>query len=129
MEDNIYIRLDVDNAGDKIELSLLKSNYKKAQDFHDHIQNNINFILEKIKFNHSTTILMKGCDDILFSIEKKNYDLNFLRKLKDEFKSKSGFSLSMGVGFSVNEAMLNLRIAKISGKDKIVETAINIDKL
>ena len=49
MSKTVYIRLDVDNAGDSIELALLKDNYKKAQNIHNLIQENINFISEKIK--------------------------------------------------------------------------------
>ena len=118
---SIYIRLDVDNAGDSIELALLKSDYEKAQNIHNKIQENINSILATIQEHNSNTVLMKGCDDILYSIEKNEYDFKFLEKIKDKFKLKSGFSLSIGVGFSIAECMLNLRIAKVSGKDKIVE--------
>jgi len=122
MNRKVYIRIDVDNAGDEIELALMNSDYKKAQSVHYKIQENINLVLNKIKVNDSIVILMTGCDDILFSIEKKDYELQFLEKLKKDFLSNSGFSLSIGVGNSIKECMLNLRIAKISGKDKIIES-------
>jgi len=121
MNNKLYVRLDVDNAGDSIELALLKSDYKEAQNVHDKIQNSINSILKKIQNINSTKILMKGCDDILFSIEKDIYDLNLLKELKNDFKLESGFTLSIGVSYNITECMLSLRVAKISGKDKIVE--------
>ncbi|MGQ3677976.1 mCpol domain-containing protein [Tenacibaculum discolor] len=121
MNNKLYVRLDVDNAGDSIELALLKSDYKEAQNVHDKIQNSINSIFKKIKNINSTKILMKGCDDILFSIEKDSYDLNLLKELKNDFKLESGFTLSIGVASNITECMLSLRVAKISGKDKIVE--------
>ena len=37
MNNKLYVRLDVDNAGDSIELALLKSDYKVAQNVHDKI--------------------------------------------------------------------------------------------
>ena len=80
MTNKLYIRLDVDNAGDNIELALLKSNYNEAQNVHDNIQKNIIILLNKIKDINTTTILMKGCDDILFSIDKNNYELELLEK-------------------------------------------------
>jgi len=125
MLNQVYIRLDVDNIGDSIELALLKSDYIKAQELHDIIQENINSILENIQSKNSVTVLMKGCDDILFSIEKNHYDLNFLEKLRSEFKSKSGFSISIGVGCSLVKCMANLKIAKLSGKDRIVENHLS----
>lgn len=120
MTEKIYIRLDVDNAGDSIELALLKSDYEKAQNLHDKIQRNVNVLLKYIQKKDSVKVLMMGCDDILFSINRNNYDLKFLEKLKSEFKLKSGFSLSIGVGVSLAECIMNLKIAKLSGKDRIV---------
>jgi hypothetical protein len=121
MDSNIYIRLDVDNVGDSIELALLKSDYGKAQSVHNKIQENINSILVTIQRHTSCVVLMKGCDDILYSIDKNEYNFKFLEKIKEEFRLKSGFSLSIGVGFTIAECMLNLRIAKVSGKDIIIE--------
>lgn len=121
MSKTVYIRLDVDNVGDSIELALLKSDYNEAQDIHNLIQKNINFIIEKIESRNFATVLMKGCDDILISTHLNDYDLSFWEELKIEFKLKSGFTLSIGVGYSITECMLNLRIAKVSGKDKIID--------
>ena len=125
MYNHLYIRLDVDNIGDGIELALLKSDYIKAQELHDIIQENIKSILEKIQSKNSATVLMKGCDDILFSIEKNYYDLNFLENLRSEFKLNSGFSISIGVGCTLAKCMANLKIAKLSGKDRIVENHLS----
>tara|TARA_R110000764_G_scaffold195666_1_gene280850 strand:- start:547 stop:924 length:378 start_codon:yes stop_codon:yes gene_type:complete len=121
MAEKIYVRLDVDNAGDGIELALLKSDYENAQNLHDKIQINVNLALKYIQKKDSVTVLMKGCDDILFSIDRNNYDLKFLEKLSREFKLRSGISLSIGVGTSLVECIMNLKVAKLSGKDKIVE--------
>lgn len=123
MVNKLYIRLDVDNAGDSIELALLKADYRKAQNTHHKIQEGIDLILDLISSLDSTTLLMRGCDDILFSIEKDNYDLNYLKKIKSKFKATTGFSLSIGVGSSIPECMLNLRVAKVSGKDIVIENS------
>ncbi|WP_339880795.1 mCpol domain-containing protein [uncultured Algoriphagus sp.] len=120
MCEKIYIRLDVDNAGDRIELALLNSDYKEAQYLHNLIQYNINLIFEELELDNSIAVLMKGCDDILFSMDISYFDEGFLKKLNEQFKEKSGLSLSIGFGFTINECMLNLRIAKVSGKNKIV---------
>jgi len=120
MEEQIFIRLDVDNVGDSIELSLLNGNFNDAQLIHNKVQENISKISLEIESLQSAIILMKGSDDILFSINKSNYKIEFLENLKNDFKTDSNFTLSIGVGQSIKESMFNLRIAKMSGKDKIV---------
>lgn len=120
MDNRIFIRLDADNIGDNIELNLLNSDYKKAQDIHNKIQTSMNHILEYIGTLESVIILMRGCDDILFSIEHSNYSLSILENIKSSFLNLSGFTLSIGAGKSLNESILNLRLAKLSGKNKII---------
>lgn len=121
MSNKKYIRLDADNVGDSIELSLMNEDIKKSQETHFKIQESINSILEKLKTHSGTSILMRGCDDILLSINEKDFDVNFIEKIKREFKIESGFSLSIGIGNSIPIALQNLRIAKLSGKNKIVD--------
>ena len=120
MIEKVFIRIDVDRVGDSIELALLKLDYEKAQAIHDGVQNSIDKILEKIKLNKCASVLMKGCDDILFSFSKNDFESSFLKNLKNDFEKDSDFTLSVGIGASLGEALLNLRIAKVSGKNKIV---------
>lgn len=120
MDKKKYIRLDADNIGDSIELYLLKEDVKNSQEIHFKVQNSIALILDKIKESKNTLILMRGCDDILFSVNEDEFDLNFLEKIRKEFKANSGFTLSIGIGDSILQAMQNLRVAKISGKNKII---------
>lgn len=117
-----YIRLDADNVGDSIELFLLNEDVKKSQETHFRVQDGINSILKKLKDTKEISILMTGCDDVLFSIDEKKYDIEFLEEIREEFERESGFSLSIGTGNSILIALQNLRIAKLSGKNKIVES-------
>ncbi|WP_420572261.1 mCpol domain-containing protein [Kordia sp.] len=122
MEENIYIRLDADNIGDNIELSLLKNDYITAQKIHNKVQTNINNILNVLKSKNDIEILLIGCDDILFSINTSNYDFNFIKNIAKNFEKNSGFTLSIGIGNTVSSALKNLRIAKLSGKNNIIIT-------
>lgn len=125
MNKKIYIRFDVDNVGESIELNLLNNEYKKAQDIHDRIQINLNNILEQIRKFPSLALIMKGCDDILFSINKVEFDLEYFETLRKHFYDETGFTISIGIGPSVSEALFNLRIAKLSGKNKIITESNN----
>ncbi len=121
MDNLIYIRLDGDSIGDKIELALLKGNFQVAKQIHESIQKSIQEIKTKIEENKKYNILMNGCDDILFSVDKANYSIHFLEELMTDFYSLSNCTLSIGVGCSISETMHNLKIAKLSGKNMIIE--------
>ena len=121
MNDLIYIRLDGDNIGDKIELSLLKGDFQLAKQIHESIQKSLKAIKNKIESQQKYNILMNGCDDILFSTDKVEYNVVFLEELMIDFFSLSKCTLSIGVGRSIAEAMHNLKIAKLSGKNMIIE--------
>lgn len=120
MKKPIYVKLDADNIGDSIELALLNNNIEEAIRIHNLIQESIKKLVVKIN-DCGYKILMIGCDDILFSVEFELFDETNLLELMEFFNSYTNFSLSMGVGISLNEALLNLRKAKISGKNKIVK--------
>lgn len=49
----------------------------------------------------------------------QNINLQQVERLKDFYYQQSKFTVSIGVGNSINETMLNLRIAKVSGKNKV----------
>jgi len=115
-----YIRIDADNVGDSIELALIEEDVQKSQEIHFKVQKNITKTVEKLESIDGISILMRGCDDILFSIDNNQVDHNFLEELKNDFKLNSGFSISIGIGESILKALQNLRIAKISGRNKIV---------
>ena len=129
MNEKIYIRLDVDNVGEKIELNLLNNEFEKAQDIHDCIQLNIRKTLEKIKEFSSKSLLMVGCDDILFSINKIDFDINFFESLRKNFHTQTGLTISIGIGITVQDSLFNLRIAKLSGKNKMIIKFSNLENL
>ncbi|WP_289058598.1 mCpol domain-containing protein [uncultured Flavobacterium sp.] len=125
MSDQLFIRLDVDNAGDAIELALFMNDYNTAQKTHDNIQDSVKKALKKIADINSSEILMSGCDDILFKIEKANYNPDLLQKLISDFKNETSLTLSIGIGRTLKDALINLKIAKMSGKNKIVHYEVD----
>lgn len=120
MNDLIFIRLDGDNIGDKIEFSLMENNWILAQNTHDNVQLGMKKIFEYINSIPHAKILLKGCDDILFSMDKKSFNSLILSELQRVFFEECHFTLSIGVGESVNLAIYNLRKAKLSGKNTVI---------
>jgi hypothetical protein len=117
---NLYIRIDCDNVGDKIELALYNNDAQSAQKISDTIKDNIKWFVEKIINNLKAEVLLIGSDDILYKTNEELYDLNELENLRQEFYKRTNITLSIGIGHSISQSLVNLNIAKISGKNKIV---------
>jgi hypothetical protein len=120
MEAFKYIRLDVDNVGDKIELALLNNLVAEAAAIHEKVQSGMKEIRLELSKQSGYEILMSGCDDILLRLPLHLFKIEYFADLKDDFYVRVGFSISIGVGESVQEAILNLQRAKLDGKNKIV---------
>jgi minimal CRISPR polymerase domain len=114
------VRIDADNIGDRIELALLKGDTDTAQRIHHVVQLAMEGIKQKIMATPLWRILMTGCDDALFEAVDDNDLLKNLEALRLEFFTLTQYSLSIGVGNSIQEAVFNLRIAKLMGKDRVV---------
>jgi hypothetical protein len=120
MENKIYVRLDADNIGEKIELALLNNDIETARLIHEKVQSAMNLLNEKLENTLESQILMRGCDDILF-VTAKITD-SFIGEVRETFFSASGYTISIGIGSNLSEALRNLQIAKLSGKNKVVQT-------
>jgi hypothetical protein len=120
MKAEIFIRLDADNIGDAIELSLINNDINTATIIHNKIQSGILSMEKQIAEYKNCTILMKGCDDILFKIQKEQYSEALLSDLREMFYKLTGYTISIGVAYSLKNALINLRKAKLKGKNLIV---------
>lgn len=113
------VRIDFDNIGDKIDFYLFKNDFINAQEISNIIKNAINDSISYINTNFiNTRVLLIGADDILFSCEdptKKS-----LEELKMFYNEKTNLTVSIGVGKNIKEVILNLKEAKVSGKNIII---------
>lgn len=115
-----FIRLDADSIGDKIELALLNGDISLANKIHNSVQEGIHLLKKTIQENPNFSILMIGCDDILFCSESDSAILSELENLKTLFYKETNSTLSIGVANSLQGAILNLRKAKLMGKNQIL---------
>lgn len=120
----LYVRVDADSIGDQIELALLEGDTAKAQMIHDQVQESMKELRIFVERNFGE-ILMHGCDDIFFKMLDAADNFERLETARMEFLKRSGFTLSVGVGPSSTEALLNLTKAKFLGKNRIVVSVWN----
>lgn len=120
MENKLFVRLDADNIGDRIELALINGNPIEAQRIHNEVQVAMQSLVNIIKVIPGTEILLVGADDILFSGQPTVLSRDILENIRTEFYKITMFTLSIGVGPTISSALQNLTRAKLSGKDRIV---------
>lgn len=120
MNKDIFIRLDADDIGNAIELALINNDIESATLIHQKVQEGIKIIENELVENVDCKILLKGCDDILFQIKNEHFSESLLIRIKKMFQEHSGFTISIGIAYSLQHALLNLRKAKLSGKNIII---------
>jgi minimal CRISPR polymerase domain len=118
--ERVYVRLDADSVGERLELFLLKGRISEAEQLHEAIQAAMKQLRHRV-LEEGFDVLFAGCDDALFSGPSSLYKRDFLEQLRDSFVESTHCTLSCGVGFSMADALQNLRIAKLAGRDQIVE--------
>ena len=107
--------------GDKIELCLYELNTEKAQGINNLIRQSISELSDSLRTLLKSEILLIGPDDILLKIDANKIDLELLNHIKGDFFTKTGITLSIGIGKDIVGAMRNLDIAKKSGKNRIYD--------
>ena len=119
-----FVRLDADNIGDKIELELLLGNPLTAQEIHNSVQAALHSIKEAIIQKEGVETLMYGSDDILLRFNLESYELGFVEQIRKLFHQLTSFTLSAGIGDTLQQAITSLIQAKLSGKNRVVEYAL-----
>lgn len=121
---DLFVRADADNVGDKIELAFLEGDTERAQRIHNQVQESMKELRIFAEQNFGE-ILMQGCDDIFFKMLDTVESYEQLETARIEFFNRSGFTLSIGIGPTLTEAVFNLTKAKLSGKNRIVVSVKN----
>jgi len=118
----IYGRVDADNIGDKLELLLIRGKIEQAEKLQSNFQHTLKWLVSTLSTEEGFEILFVGCDDILFRANATNYNRYRLEQIRNKFEELCGCTLSCGVGSDLVTALQNLRIAKLEGKNRVVET-------
>lgn len=116
-----FIRIDADNIGDQIELALMNNDIEKAKEIASSVENFMRELKKKLTLNPDFKILMAGCDDILLVFDGDKLEVSrLLEEIRSDFFSRTSFTISIGVGDNLFQAMFNLKKAKLSGKNMVV---------
>lgn len=117
----LYVYVDADKVGDLLELHLLDGNVDAAGQVHINVQNAIQHLRARVLEIPTAEIVFSGCDDVLFTLSSETYDKRIIDEIRELFYQETELSISAGVGHDVPSSLLNLRRAKLSGRNRLVE--------
>ncbi len=112
----MYLGLDGDSIGREIEKLIIKNQPQKLTKF----SNQITTVIEKIKselVEKGGEIIFYGGDSILVFGEFTKEDAH---KILKDFKDSTSKTASIGIGKTMGEAYLSLKLAKANGGNKVV---------
>lgn len=122
--ENFYVLGDADKIREKIDFYLLNHDFKSLSNFSQNLTVAINEIKEVAISSIDAQIILAGGDDILFYVPCEKYRKELVQNLQQVFLDITGVTISFGIGKSIETAYINLRKAKSSKNNKIVEEVI-----
>ena len=114
-----YAFFDGDNIGNTIERLLIEGKVDEATSLSKNINNAAYRLEKKLQTKNGIDVIILGGDDLLIKYNSKEYGLELLKEIMLLFETTSGLSMSCGVGDTIPEAIQNLHLAKLYGKNQI----------
>jgi spermidine/putrescine-binding protein len=111
----LYILGDADRVRQRVERALLSGDLVQLGTFSAALTAAIACIAERMIQHLSAQVIMAGGDDLLLTVPAGTFDVDILEGLSRDFADETGCTISFGVGTTVEEAYLHLRMAKASG--------------
>lgn len=115
----VYIAIDGDDIGSKIEYLMLTDRLNLLTDFSEMFEASFRWLQSALVNDLGARIIFRGGDNLLAKAEGFTEIHARLESLMTRFQEQSGCSLSIGLGASTIEAYLALKLAKVSGKSRI----------
>ncbi|WP_430714844.1 mCpol domain-containing protein [Nodosilinea sp. AN01ver1] len=115
----VYAFLDGDSIGERFADLLTKDQMFEATLLSENIKVALFEIDKLINSRADINVIILGGDDVLIRYDYNKYGTALLEEIRMLFKRHTGLSMSCGVGLNVEQSIINLDIAKTSGKNRI----------
>jgi GTP cyclohydrolase III len=116
----IIAHFDGDRIGPRLELLLLEEQLEKANAYSNAVEQAMLALRDSLVEHVGATIHVCGGDDLIVSVPDETISMGDIEKLRQEFHSVCGQSISVGIGASARLAVHNLRRAKLLGGDRVI---------
>jgi GTP cyclohydrolase III len=114
---NTYAYFDGDDVGAHIELRLLEDDANGAALVSVRVSESISWLKAHLEKHFDAIVLFAAGDEVLAQLDSVP-TLEQLERMRAEFRARSSLSISCGLGNSPSEASLQLRLAKLRGKNQ-----------
>lgn len=116
----MFIYLDGDDIGSKLELLLLDEKLDEATRFSESVTEAMTELRKSFENIAELKIRLFGGDDLIAEFSELSLSAIEINQFRKDFKFRCGVTISAGIGISVKDALSNLRRAKLSGKNRLV---------
>jgi hypothetical protein len=124
---SVYAYFDGDNVGARLELLLLNDDVDGAERYSKSITAALCAACDVVQSFETARVVFAGGDDLLVQWKESIAFSTDIERVRSVYESLCGQTLSAGVGFTANQASLNLRKAKLLGKSQVVSESRSID--
>lgn len=121
MTNKYYAFFDGDGVGNIIEYYLLTGQTENAIGISNSIKKAFETIENMLNKIEDIAILIIGGDDLLIEISTNNFEMDIINEICSIFNNETTLTISCGIGRTIKETIDNLRLAKVSGKNKIIK--------
>jgi len=113
----VYAYFDGDDVGANIELRLLEDDVDGASRVSSRVSKAIQWLGACLEREYSGQIKFAAGDEVLALLVHAP-SKEQIEQIRSEFETRSGLSVSCGIGDSAREAAGQLRLAKLRGKNR-----------
>ena len=119
MTEKYFIAVDGDDVGRTIERLVLLNDDQGLTSFSAKYRSAVHWLTSVLIESYEGSALLSDGDSILIETNALVLSANKLLVLSEEFLLLSGHTLSIGIGKTMRQAYLALKLAKVSGKNQI----------
>lgn len=116
--DHIYVSADGDGIGGLVEVKVLQNDIEGIKKQSATIKKGQRYLKRVFKDMFAGEVLVYGGDDVLFRIDAKH--LYKLERIRRGYQEVTGFTITMGVGLTMKDAVRAMVYGKLTGKDRLV---------
>lgn len=115
----LFLAIDGDDVGRALEYLVLQNRVEELAEVSRKFAAATDELSETLVNRFGARIYLAGGDSILASMPSSMDHDDMIEQLRQEATAKAGFSFSFGIGETPRQAYLALKLAKLSGKNRL----------
>lgn len=116
----MIVYFDGDDVSSALELFLLKGDTAGAREYSESLSRASAVIRGCLEADPEAEIILAGGDDFVVRFQHESAAPEFIERLRKAYSAECGRTMSVGIGNDSREATMNLRQAKLMGRNRVV---------